>query len=733
MFSPLRFLAKSRRQATRTRRLAVESLERRELFAIEPFTIAVLPDTQFYAQSYPETFDAQTQWIVDNREEENIVFVTHEGDIVQSAETAANRNELQWTRADRSMDILDGDLTQNPNGLIPYSVAIGNHDYGRTSDKSTGSSRYRQFFGAQRYEGRTWYGGDSASGLSHYQIFAAGDWQFLHLALEWEPGNAELAWAQGVIDDHPGLPTIITTHSYVNDSTRGRTTTSTNTGPSNSGEEVFQKLVRPNAQIFMVLNGHFSGEYHQTSINAAGKPVYEMVADYQSRVDGGQGYLRLITVDPDADRIRVRTYSPVLNQFETDSNSQFTFTVDLSARFGPGNLVAATDPNVQTTTFRAGELGYLGVEDAQVKQGTASTAYGRSLVNVLVDGATPGERTASHALIAFQNLVGSGAQQIPAGARVLSAELVLNTTNAGDGGTLHRMLKDWTGGSTWNYLGNGITADGIEAVQAFTAQVGSSSRSPNVPEGTTVINVTTDVQAWANGSANRGWAILPWAGSTDGWGFSPSEVGNVNFRPQLKVEWIPAPTAEISTFVEGANSYDGTVDTTLALNAPTSRQDANSLVTVDGPTDNTTRVGLMKFDEIFGTAASQIPAGAQILWAELYLTTPSGVSNAEGAGAKLHRVLKPWSSSATWSNSFGGNGIQTNNSEAATVAELNTGVQTIGSSGFDVTDSLRRWKSGEANHGWMFQFNTSDAWSFGSSEQESLLLRPKLIVAWLPA
>lgn len=713
--------------------LRLEALERREPFAIEPFTIVALPDTQFYSQSYPATFNAQTEWIVDNIDDENLVFVTHEGDIVQSAETGTNRNLTQWQRADAAMDILDGNLTQNPNGLIPYSVTIGNHDYGRTSVKSAGTSRYREFFGAERYEGRTWYGGDSASGLSHYQIFTAGSWQFLHFALEWEPAPAEVAWAQSVIDAHPGLPTIVTTHSYLNDSTKKRTTDSTDTGPSMSGEQLWQQFIRPNSQIFMVLNGHFSGEYHQTSINAVGKPVYEMVADYQSRADGGGGFLRLITFDPDANRIRVRSYSPLLDQFETDGNSQFNFTVDLNARFGPSNLLGPVDPNARTTTFRNGEFGYAGLDDTQVKEETSSTAYGRSLQNLFVDNATPGERTTSHALLQFQDLIGSGPWQIPAGARILSAELILNTTNPGDGGTLHRMLKEWNGGSTWNYVGSGITADDSEAVKAYTAQIGSRTLAPNVPEGKTVVNVTADVQAWANGSINRGWAILAWASGDDGWGFSPSEVGNVEFRPQLKVEWTMVAGAQVSSFQEGRGGYDGTVDTTLALNAPGSTQNVNPLITIDGPTDGTTRVGLLKFDEVFGTAANQIPAGAQILWAQLYLTTPSGVTNADGSGAKLHRLLRAWSNASTWNNAFGGNGIQTNGTEALATADLNTGDQDPGTSGFNVTSALRAWSAGDSNHGWSFQYNTSDAWMFAASEHESLLMRPRLVVAWKPA
>jgi hypothetical protein len=59
-----------------------------EYFTLEPFAIIVLPDTQFYSQSYPTIFSNQTQWIADNVEDMNILFVLHEGDIVNKDVTA---------------------------------------------------------------------------------------------------------------------------------------------------------------------------------------------------------------------------------------------------------------------------------------------------------------------------------------------------------------------------------------------------------------------------------------------------------------------------------------------------------------------------------------------------------------------------------------------------------------------------------------------------------------------
>ena len=65
----------------------------------EDFTIIVLPDTQNYScgascGSSSAIFEAQTQWIVDNREALNIVYVAHEGDIVEHATNLLSGIEL---------------------------------------------------------------------------------------------------------------------------------------------------------------------------------------------------------------------------------------------------------------------------------------------------------------------------------------------------------------------------------------------------------------------------------------------------------------------------------------------------------------------------------------------------------------------------------------------------------------------------------------------------------------
>jgi hypothetical protein len=173
------------RSPRRSSRLSLQSLEQRDVPAAA-FTVAVIPDTQFYSERYPATFNTQMNWVRDHLASENIVFVAGQGDIVQNGENGSDKNATEWARADAAYDILDGNLSANPDGLVPYAVPIGNHDYGRVNTPAAGASRYLEYFGPQRHAGRSWFGGASPGGLDQFQFFNGGGRQFLHLSMQWE-------------------------------------------------------------------------------------------------------------------------------------------------------------------------------------------------------------------------------------------------------------------------------------------------------------------------------------------------------------------------------------------------------------------------------------------------------------------------------------------------------------------------------------------------------------------
>ncbi|MBN1941837.1 MAG: DNRLRE domain-containing protein [Phycisphaerae bacterium] len=484
------------------------------LNAADPFTIIALPDTQHYSDdpSHIQHFENQTQWIVDNIASENIPFVTHLGDFTQSG-----NDPTEWDRSLGALNTLENGNPSN-TALVPYSVSRGNHD---------DISSFQTYLGASRYTGESWYGGGSSDNLCHYQTFSAGGYDFLHLNLTFEPTSSHLSWAQGVINANPGVPTIVTTHGYID--VGGYRIV--------EGAPIWEDLINNNSQIFMALCGHMHGEYQQISTNAAGGNVIEMLSNYQDYPEGGMGYLRKIEFDVPNSRINVRTYSPSLDAYLKDDDSYFSYDVTFGATEITVNGQAALPGDVRETTFQEGLNGYDGTTDTQVLEEYPDSSYG-STTTLKVDSSDPGgSGHEDHVLIRFDDLFGTEEGQVPAGSEIFCATLMLNVSNEGSAFTVHRMLQDWSDSATWNSLMDGISADDVEALAEADATTSS------VSEGLLEIDVTESLIAWLNGEANFGWALLPT--DSDGVGFYSSEYEtDESLRPMLRIKYeVPEPTS----------------------------------------------------------------------------------------------------------------------------------------------------------------------------------------------
>ena len=119
---------------------------------VDEFTIVALPDTQFYSSLNPQIFAAQTQWIANHVQDQNIQLVVGLGDIVD-----AGGDLTQWQNADAAVRLL--------SGKVPYMMAIGNHDYDQ--NKAAG---YFGYFGAAA--------GPAGKGYYSYDL---GSWHLISL------------------------------------------------------------------------------------------------------------------------------------------------------------------------------------------------------------------------------------------------------------------------------------------------------------------------------------------------------------------------------------------------------------------------------------------------------------------------------------------------------------------------------------------------------------------------
>ena len=301
----------------------------------EEFSIVLLPDTQYYSESYPAVFTSQTQWIVDNEDALRISFMLHEGDITD------NNIVSHWNNADTSLSILDGE--------VPYVLSVGNHDTGSNGSAATRDlTLFNSYFPVSRFP--------SVRGIQQtghmensYHHFTTGGIDWLVIALEFGPRVKVLDWANTVVTNHPNRRVIIVTHNYMqNDDTRVGTgeggnphnyalcSSATGLEACNDGEEMWTNFVKLHENISFVFSGHITGDGVGTLVSTGnnGNKVYQMLADYQRPVggiDGGGGYLRIVTFCPVQQKVSVQTYSPYLDRYDTAPDQQFEFlNVDLT-------------------------------------------------------------------------------------------------------------------------------------------------------------------------------------------------------------------------------------------------------------------------------------------------------------------------------------------------------------------------------------------------------------------
>jgi hypothetical protein len=316
---------------------------------VPAYTVVVLPDTQYYASSWPDIFMAQTRWIAENQTARQIAFVLHTGDLVDSDVPE------QWTVAAQAMHALDG--------LVPYVVTAGNHDYfeNRVADRVGMGSIY---FPPAQFAPFPWFRGTyEADHIENsFSLVDVPGGRWLILALEFGPRDEVVAWANQILTAHRESPAILITHAYLyRDGTRydhlGAPGQSFNpheyvmmdhAGSSiNDGAELWTKLVEPNSNVKLVLSGHdVNGggippgtAARLTSTRADGTIVQQLLANYQSclgppceslqgrSVHGGNGFLRLLHFPAAGHTVTVETYSPYLDQSLSDAANQFTIEV----------------------------------------------------------------------------------------------------------------------------------------------------------------------------------------------------------------------------------------------------------------------------------------------------------------------------------------------------------------------------------------------------------------------
>jgi hypothetical protein len=187
---------------------------------------------------------------------------------------------------------------------------------------------------------------------------------------------------------------------------------------------------------------------------------------------------------------------------------------------------------------------------------------------------------------------------------------------------------------------------------------------------------------------------------------------------------IVAPTT--LHFQQGLSGYSGTVDTMVCSGAADTSFGSSDSLNVDTSDlyGGASQV-LLRFDNIIGGGASQIPPGASISSATLRLRSLD-----TGNGGHLHAMLQPWFDTDTWNSLIGG--IVADDTEAAIATDDSISANSVSDVDLDVTGTVQNWADGATeNYGWVVLPNGTDGWHIASAEYTTSDYRPELIVMFV--
>ena len=352
---------------------------------------------------------------------------------------------------------------------------------------------------------RTYFGGRQSTGdfNNHYELFSAGGMDFMVFHFEYDTSmeTAVLDWAEAAIVANPDRQVIISTHYMINQG-----------NPASFGAQgqAIYNALSDNANVFLLLGGHVHGEGQREDTGSNGNVIHSLLSDYQELPNGGNGWLRIMEFSPANDEITVSTYSPVLDAYGTGTtmgldttSAPFTLDYDMlgdpwveigtdtgvasgatasvawsdrdgdteyewyavandgsdSTQSSTWTFTTGSTPGPHTVSFQQNVNEYTGTVDTWI-EGT-NPDVGHATDGTITVDASP----VKHILLRFDDIIGSGAGQVPSNAEIVSATLDIAVDDPSSvGADLYRMLELWSESVTWNSMGSGVSTDGAQAV-----------------------------------------------------------------------------------------------------------------------------------------------------------------------------------------------------------------------------------------------------------------------------
>ena len=297
------------------------------------YSFAVVGDTQYTTDRYPQQLPKIYDWILDKKDEKKIQHVFGLGDITD------RDSKKEWETAYSAISKMDG--------KISYSLVRGNHDSTKMFNKTFNNEAYKK-----QFEG--FY---SEYIDTSYMLFTVCETDYLFITLDYGASDEELQWAAEKIKMYPNHRVIITTHGYLNydgttldskDGSYPSDLNDKNDSPDkvyNTGEDMWNKLISKHANIFMVISGHidYCDIVSSKREGIHGNTVVELLIDPQAldSSGGAMGLVAMLYFSKDGSNFSLEYYSTIHNKYYSSKN-QFTIdeiTYKTSHEYGEWEIV----------------------------------------------------------------------------------------------------------------------------------------------------------------------------------------------------------------------------------------------------------------------------------------------------------------------------------------------------------------------------------------------------------
>lgn len=395
-------------------------------------------------------------------------------------------------------------------------------------------------------------------------------------------------------------------------------------------------------------------------------------------------------------------------------------------------LPSAASQAQTTLSYQPGVDGYEGLfdliigrnnsaEDTDLESGD-SNVLGSSVENYFLDGVYGNWNESAdekQALMYFDGIM----DDIPAGAKILSASLVVTTSEVGNAQTggpygVSQMLVPFDETTTYNNADDGFRFHHGDTGYPMANGFGSLDAGA-VGEA----DVTEIIQNWVDGAPNYGFVIT--AGTTNGWSICTSGNTVATARPKLTITYTTDyPVPEVVEIVQDPADVD---TASYWVKSLTDEWFDGDTVNPEGEYldgTNPEDQAMLRFDNLFVSEGGMIPDGALIVSARLVVTTANyeyrettNVGTGGEYGAR--QITSPWDAASTYASLTFGDFVD---GEAAMITDAQAK--------FDVTEILQNWQAGDPNYGFnVATTGTTDGWcvKFSSATVDP----PKLIVEYL--